>query len=64
MIFDPEGTDDLTISLDFGDETIEILAPYDAEASADAMSDSSMADMDDTEHGDDDAIDDPEDSDS
>jgi copper(I)-binding protein len=47
MIFDPEGTDDLTISLDFGDETIEILAPYDAEASAAAMSDTSMGDMDD-----------------
>ncbi len=66
MIFDPEGTDDLTINLDFGDETIEVLAPYDAEASASAMSDSSMSGMDDTEHSDDDAMDDDsmDDSDS
>jgi len=50
MIFDPTGTDDLTISLEFGDETIEILAPYDAEASAAAMDsmsgDDSMDDSD------------------
>ena len=48
MIFDPTGTDDLTVSLDFGDETVEVLAPFDAEASA--GSSDAMADMD---HGDD-----------
>ena len=39
MIFDPVGTDDLTVTLDFGDKTIQVVAAYDAEASA-AVTDS------------------------
>jgi len=57
MIFDPEGTDDLTLTLDFGDESVEVVAAYDEAASAAAMSDDAMGDM---EHGDgehDDAMD-------
>lgn len=56
MIFDPTGTDDLTITLDFGDETVEVVASYDAEASAAAMSDDAMGDnaMEDMHHGDED----------
>lgn len=46
MLFDAEGTEDLTITLDFGDESIEVLAAYDADASAAAMSDDAMDDMD------------------
>jgi len=49
MIFDPEGTEDLDIVLDFGDETIEFVATYDAEASADT---SGSMDMDDMDHDD------------
>ena len=50
MIFDPIGTDDRTFTLDFGDQTIDVVLTYDAEASAAAASDSSgMADMEDTE---------------
>lgn len=62
MIFDPEGTEDLTISLDFGDETIEVVAAYDAEASAAAMSGDSM-NTDDMDHEGDD-MDDMESDDS
>ncbi len=63
MIFDPVGTDDLTVSLDFGDEIVEFVATYDAEASASAMTDGAMADMDDDtmsdmDHSEDDAMDD------
>ena len=46
MIFDPLGTDDLTVSLNFGDETVEVLAAYDAEASAAVSTDDAMHDMD------------------
>lgn len=48
MLFDPEGTDDLEILLDFGDEEIEFIATFDEDASA-AMStdEGSMGDMDD-----------------
>lgn len=46
MLFDPTGTDDLTISFDFGDQTIDVLAAYDAEASASAMSDDAMEETD------------------
>jgi copper(I)-binding protein len=45
MIFDPLGIDDLTVSLDFGDETVEVLAVYDAEASA-AVTTDDVVDMD------------------
>lgn len=48
MLFDPvdpDGGDDLTITLDFGDETIDVVATFDADASAGSMDD--MADMDD-----------------
>jgi len=63
MLFDPENTDDLTLDLDFGDQTVSVVASFDEEASA--MSD--MDDMDHSEHGgsehggdhkDDDAMDD------
>lgn len=57
MLFDPTGTDDLTLFLDFGDATIEVVAEFDADASA-SMDDDAMGDMDDTDHSDDDALDD------
>lgn len=50
MIFDPEGTDDLEILLDFGGETIEFIAGFDEDASAgmsmdeDSMDDDAMDD--------------------
>lgn len=53
MIFDPLGIDDLTVTLDFGDKTVDILAAYDAEASASAMTDGATDVMD---HMDDDAM--------
>ncbi len=49
MLFDPQGTDDLTLMLEFGDETIEVLTPFDAAASASLdmdMGGDSMDDMD------------------
>jgi len=48
MIFDPAGTDDITVTLDFGDETIDVLATYDADASAGATDEMDMdhSDMD------------------
>lgn len=49
MIFDPEGTEDLDIVLDFGDDTIEFVATYDAEASAGTGESMNTDDMD---HGD------------
>ena len=52
MIFDPESTDDLTVSLDFGDETIDVPVAYDAEASAATPSDDMDMDMD-MDHSDD-----------
>jgi len=45
MLFDPTGTDDLELSLDFGDATVVVTAAYDAEASA-AMGDMDHSDMD------------------
>lgn len=47
MLFDPEGTDDLDLVLDFGDETIEVTAAFDAEASAGAMNEDDSDSMDD-----------------
>lgn len=47
MLFDPEGTDDLNLVLDFGDETIEVVAAFDEAASA------SLDSMDDMDHSDD-----------
>jgi len=55
MIFDPVGIDDLTVSLDFGDETVDVIATFDAEASASAMADAPMSDLN---HSDDDVMDD------
>lgn len=52
MIFEPEGTDDLTISFDFGDETIDVVTAFDAEASA-ATDDDHAGHGDDTDHSDD-----------
>lgn len=48
MLFDPEGTNDLNLVLDFGDETIEVVATFDEAQSA------SLDDMDhgDADHGD------------
>lgn len=51
MLFDAEGNDDLTITLDFGDTTVEVGAPFDAEASAAAAE---MGEMDHSSHGDED----------
>lgn len=58
MLFDPVGTEDRTFTLDFGDETLDVVLTYDAEASATT---DAMADMD---HSDDDAMADMEDADS
>jgi len=53
MIFDPESSDDLDLVLDFGDETVTVVAAFDAEASAqmDDMdhSNMNMDEMDDME---------------
>lgn len=63
MIFDPVGTDDRTFTLDFGDETIDVVLTYDAEASAAAASDMADMGMDmDADHSGDDAMGEMEDS--
>ena len=70
MLFDPTGTEDITLNLDFGDESVSVVAAYDAEASAsvDAMdhsdmdhSDDDAMDHSDMDHSDDDAMADMED---
>ena len=54
MIFDPDNTEDLTLTLDFGDQSIEVIAAYDEEASAAALisDDDEHADHGDDEHAD------------
>lgn len=49
MLFDPQSdVQDLTIELDFGDETVQVVAEFDEAASA-AASDESMGEMGDME---------------
>lgn len=53
MLFDPETTDDLDLVLDFGDESVEVVAAFDEAASA-SFDDADHADHGgDAEHGDD-----------
>lgn len=53
MLFDPEGTDDLNLVLDFGDQSIEVVAAFDeaASASLDSMDHSDHDEH--SDHGDD-----------